>query len=842
MEFWNDVHYITERFNQLIHLINPLWFVVVWVLVHLWFNAVYSKFTTVEYINNLASLPDFQLIEKTFWRKELVFKAPKFAVDLLSNLIFLFYTPVSYELKTYIFLIIVFGFLLKSIPIIFGRTNLILYFRDFFDLLTIGMLFILGITMFDSWIVKISLFVTLILLLLRIKVLFFAPVKIPDTNNFYNRRYFTVELLSIRESHEYIDIFYKLMTALMLMTIDDFSFIIPLIGCHLFFVYLRKLSFTDGYSTLTSSKISYFDTNGIPFEYIGILLGAILATIAFFSREVEFIVPIAALFVILMILFRKQRARKFDETNNFYLIVDPSARVKFNKLALRLYRRVVYVNPNKNTSVFNKLESLLNGISNDLIVLNAFSFHYRLYKSTFSTTEISNQNVRNIIFVHDHKKLETDLDDEVLSITEYQLNQSLQNVYCCIDFFDFDVLLATKEKEGYLLSTSLDRIRLQMEAAYEKIASTDELLIRNDAANKMSLPLEEKINIELSLEGSKHNHYLLKFVFQQAEIDAVKTISKKGIHELSTIFRQMHEDPSPSTRFMEIINLCEILSCYCMAILYAKNEVTGEPFWMVSEDKKNKNTEMPNQVSFGAIMSRLRLWMNEFNHLENTSILAKQLYDFLHFPLSGLCQFDHLSDFAFFDLTIGENAKRPLKGKVTIQTFLDFITSVRNKTRGHGAMTKVDFEVYVELEVIVLHLLNQFSLFPGNMVNLVKTEKNDVVALSYKTGGVITMVPEQWEDRNKYLNPYLKDAELIELEKISTEIKQISEKLVLNKMYWYIQDEEVNEIWNLENFIQVNNGKAYLFSERKENGTKHFISYSTGKHSNLKDVGIDLKN
>jgi hypothetical protein len=128
------------------------------------------------------------------------------------------------------------------------------------------------------------------------------------------------------------------------------------------------------------------------------------------------------------------------------------------------------------------------------------------------------------------------------------------------------------------------------------------------------------------------------------------------------------------------------------------------------------------------------------------------------------------------------------------------------------------------------------------MVNLVKTEKNDVVALSYKTGGVITMVPEQWEDRNKYLNPYLKDAELIELEKISTEIKQISEKLVLNKMYWYIQDEEVNEIWNLENFIQVNNGKAYLFSERKENGTKHFISYSTGKHSNLKDVGIDLKN
>lgn len=852
MEFWNDVHYITERFNQLIHLINPLWFVVVWVLVHLWFNAVYRKFTTVEYINNLASLPDFQLIEKTFWRKELVFKAPKFAVDLLSNLIFLFYTPVSYELKTYIFLIIVFGFLLKSIPIIFGRTNLILYFRDFFDLLTIGMLFILGMTMFDSWIVKISLFVTLILLLLRIKVLFFAPVKIPDTNNFYNRRYFTVELLSIRESHEYIDIFYKLMTALMLMAIDDFSFIIPLIGCHLFFVYLRKLSFTDGYSTLTSSKISYFDTNGIPFEYIGILLGAILATIAFFSREVEFIVPIATLFVILMVLFRKQRARKFDETNNFYLIVDPSARVKFNKLALRLYRRVVYVNPNKNTSVFNKLESLLNGVSNDLIVLNAFSFHYRLYKSTFSTTEISNQNVRNIIFVHDHKKLETDLDDEVLSITEYQLNQSLQNLYCCIDFFDFEVLMATKDKEGYLLSTSLDRIRLQMEAAYEKIASTEELLIRNNEANKMSLPLEEKINIELSLEGSKHNHYLLKFVFQQAEIDAVQTISKKGVHELSTIFRQMHEDPSPSTRFMEIINLCEILSCYCMAILYAKNEMTGEPFWTVSEDKKTKVMELPNQVSFGAVMSILRSWHTMFNQQENTSILAKQLYDFLNFQLSGLCQFEHLSDFAFHDLTIGrgkdenedenKNKKKPLKGKVTILDFLNFITSVRNKTRGHGAMTKVDFEVYVELEVIILHLLNQFSLFPGNMVNLVKTEKNDVVALSYKTGGLITMVPEQWEDRNKYLNPYLKDAELIELEKMSSEIKQISDKLHLNKMYWYIPNEDVTEIWNLENIIQINNGKAYLFSELKKNGTKHFISYSTGKHSNLKDVGLDLKN
>jgi hypothetical protein len=840
MNFWTDVHFVTAQFNRIIHFINPLWFVVIWILVHLWFNAVYRKFTSVDYINGLASLNDFDDIEKSFWRKELIFKAPKFVVDLLSNLIFLFYTPLSYELKTYIFLIIVCSFLLKSAPIILRKTNVILYFRDFFDLLAVASLFILGILVFDSWIVKLVLGLTLVLLMFRTRALFFAKIDAPSVNNFYNRRYFTVELLSIRESHTYIDIFYKLMTALMLMSIDDFSFIIPLIGCHLFFDYLRKLSFTNGYSALTSSKISYFDTNGIPFEYFGIFLGAILATVAFFSRDVNVIISIALMFVVLMVFLRKQRAKKFDDTHNYYLIVDPSARVNFHKLALRLYRRVVYVDPYKKATAWSRLESLMNGISNDLIVLNAFSFHYRIYKSTFSTTRIYEQYVRNIIFIHDHQKAQSSLDDEVLSITEYQLNKALQNVYCCIDFFDFDILLHAKNKD-LRMGSSLDRIRFQMEAAYEKISSTDALMISPSEAKATSaMPLEEKINIELSLEGSKHNHYLLKFVFQEKEIEAVNTISKHGIHELATIFRQMHEDPSPSTRFIEIINLCEILSCYCMAIVYAKNETTGLNLWNFDTlDSENEKRNIPRQVSFGAIMSRLRLWLNDAKLNENNSLLAQGLHDFLNFQLGDFCQFEHLSSFAFEDLKIGD--EKALKGKVTVQKFLDFITSVRNKTRGHGAMTKVDFEVYVELEVIVLHLLNQFSLLPGNMVNLLTSETDDRVALSYKTGGLITLIPLDWEKRHRYINPYLTDAELQELNRMSSEIERISANLKHNKMYWYIQEDSCTEIWNLENFIQVNNGKAYLFSELKDKGVKHFISYSTGKHSNLKDEGIDLK-
>jgi hypothetical protein len=627
---------------------------------------------------------------------------------------------------------------------------------------------------------------------------------------------------------------------MMLMTINDFSFIIPLIGCHLFFVYLRKLSFTDGYSALTSSKISYFDTNGIPFEYIGIFLGAILATVAFFSRDVLAIVPISVLFVVLMVFLRKYRAQKFEDTHNFYLIVDPSARINFNKLALRLYRRVVYLNPNKKETVFSKVESMFNGISNDLIVLNAFSFHYRIYKSTFSITDITKENVRNILFIHDHKKEVTIQDEEVLSITEYQLNQALQNVYCCIDFFDFDILLS-EDKSEVKLNSSLNRIRFQMEAAYEKISSTDDVMISSNRERKWDMPLEEKINIELSLEGSKHNHYLLKFVFQQPEIDATKNISLYGIHELATIFRQMHEDPSPSTRFIEIINLCEILSCYCMAIIYAKNETSGADFWL-SEGTNEHSVErsMPAQVSFGAVMSRIRLWKDEFDPSKNDSLLAEKLFEFLNFPLSDRCRFDQLSSFAFEDLKIGD--KKGLKGKVTIQMFLDFITGVRNKTRGHGAMTKVDFEVYVELEVIVLHLLNQFSLLPGNVINLVEADDADHVALSYKTGGLISFIPVDWSKHEKYVNPYLKDTERAELKNVSNTINQIFNTLQTNKMYWYVPKEGATEIWNLDRFIQVDHGKAYLFSEQKKNGTKHFISYSTGKHSNLKDAGIDLEN
>jgi hypothetical protein len=204
-----------------------------------------------------------------------------------------------------------------------------------------------------------------------------------------------------------------------------------------------------------------------------------------------------------------------------------------------------------------------------------------MYKSRFSLDELDMSTIRNAVFINElaEMKHSNELQKEVLAITEFRLNSSLRNVYCCIDFFDYENLLSG-ENPKYDLRVPADRVRLQMEAAYEKVTSTNEIHSGTSGLlNDYSMPIEEKINVNLSLEGSKHNHYLLKFVFGQQEIAAATNISLNGIHELSTIFRQMHEDPSPSTRFMEIINLCEILSCYCAAIIYSKDVRNGRPFW-----------------------------------------------------------------------------------------------------------------------------------------------------------------------------------------------------------------------------------------------------------------------
>jgi hypothetical protein len=52
---WDKIVKITYSVNILVHSWNPLWFVLFWVLKNLLFDKFYKKFTSLEYMDDLAS-------------------------------------------------------------------------------------------------------------------------------------------------------------------------------------------------------------------------------------------------------------------------------------------------------------------------------------------------------------------------------------------------------------------------------------------------------------------------------------------------------------------------------------------------------------------------------------------------------------------------------------------------------------------------------------------------------------------------------------------------------------------------------------------------------------------
>jgi hypothetical protein len=79
-----------------------------------------------------------------------------------------------------------------------------------------------------------------------------------------------------------------------------------------------------------------------------------------------------------------------------------------------------------------------------------------------------------------------------------------------------------------------------------------------------------------SFESLRQNIQLFEHQYKKADHERVKQLTGRGIYELNTLFRQLHESPSIPSRFIDLLNVAECMIRYLVGFLHAERVSDGK--------------------------------------------------------------------------------------------------------------------------------------------------------------------------------------------------------------------------------------------------------------------------
>jgi hypothetical protein len=165
--------------------------------------------------------------------------------------------------------------------------------------------------------------------------------------------------------------------------------------------------------------------------------------------------------------------------------------------------------------------------------------------------------------------------------------------------------------------------------------------------------------------------------------------------------------------------------------------------------------------------------------------------------------------------------------KPTLLELSWWMVTVRNKTRGHGTPSKVDYGFYVCLEKVVLFMLAECSKLELSPCYIAEVG-GQKWTFHLSSGGYPEPVPVVDElQKGVHFNPLLED-EMIERltsnhRRIVSHIPEGDEAL-----YLYVADREQTEWWRCHKHFQVKDAIVHLLNQRDDK-KESWISFSTGR-------------
>ena len=456
---------------------------------------------------------------------------------------------------------------------------------------------------------------------------------------------------------------------------------------------------------------------------------------------------------------------------------------------------------------------------NSYAVLNNFCPFYETDTYVAEYSKIRNETARNFILV-----INNDGSDMIHRI-EDDFRYSLNNLMVIIDAYEIPerTQKANVFVEDY--SVLIDRNEYQFAKwridFYSKLC--DEKFTYMDREELFST-IHEQISTEAILINIK-----IRSLLSSQEHDILKSLETKGIFEFHNLFRQAHETSSIPLRFIINLMIWEAASQFLCGFIFAEpiDEVKSSPIY--------QREGWDKELSFGDYVNYLdKMLKSSDNGIIITRI--RKSFESKYLDERGIELFSKLIH------SYGWKDKIP--SKPTLQQLFSFMSFVRNKTRGHGVPSKINFDFYLAMEKLSLFLLHEMQKLDFDL--FVTVDKEDcwdklfdrkwLVKLS--SGGCPDIFPaDKLEDDSDFIFPYYEVKNFMsEQEKLKPFLESVksSKSTILLTL---IENDKLH-VYSLDNFFKSNSGILLAYNGKKKD-SKSFISYTTGELIKPTTVSID---
>jgi hypothetical protein len=389
---------------------------------------------------------------------------------------------------------------------------------------------------------------------------------------------------------------------------------------------------------------------------------------------------------------------------------------------------------------------------------------------------------------------------------EKELSNFLGRVDTVIDFF----AVPGQEMDGYsepignkYASTIRERIAVKQSIIDEK----------STLINKYSEDIPKAVDQVINSVNSEpvRINMLVKQYFSSASLDYAQLqneLVNKGPFEINTLLRQMREGASIPSRFVDALTIAEVGARYIFSLV---NEINFN-----LEDQENKvnfRNETYGQLSFGVCIGFLR----SLTERRKLNEFEKSVKTILKTEYSDAVNFSRLRKYLLEDL----HYDKAVTDSPTLFDLFNYLGFIRNKTRGHGTPSKVEFEFYVTLDLISIFITHCLSKIEFETYTRQTIHEKEWL-LFYNAGGNVVLHTlnenenlDYWEQSFDW--QYLDKMEAAK-QQIPVESQAVHFKVNLSDSHYWVP---------ADTYFKCKEGIIYMYDGINK-GEAEWISFTTG--------------
>jgi hypothetical protein len=395
--------------------------------------------------------------------------------------------------------------------------------------------------------------------------------------------------------------------------------------------------------------------------------------------------------------------------------------------------------------------------------------------------------------------------DKIIRI-ENDFNYFLGRVDTVIDYFS----IANQQIDEYSKPIESKQANCIRERIAVKQAIIDEkAFVLDDNPEEEAKTIDTFIN-SINTESVRIN-MLVREYFKENTIDYEQLQSElinKGPFEINTLLRQMREGGSVPSRFVDALSIAEVAARYLFSLV---NEVN------IDLNKNENSVEDRNakysQLSFGPCVGFLRT-LTEKGTL---NAFEKSIKELLKTKYTDSDNFERLRKYLITDL----HYDKKVSDEPTLFDLFNYMAYIRNKTRGHGTPSKVEFEFYVTLDLISIFIVNCISKIEIETFSRQTINEKEWL-LYYNAGGNVVLHPLE---PNENLEYWKDSFDWKYLDKMEDAKKQIDE--TNQSVYFKIKHQEEIHWIKAETYFKCKEGIIYMYDGINKDEAE-WISFTTG--------------